>query len=145
MSDPAIWREVVNKISVQAFNLKPDLILGIESRGFIAGASVATKIGKGFIPVRKKGKLPGNIISQDYNLEYGQDSLEIQTDLIKRKSKIMIIDDVLATGGTASAAGKLIKEAGGILLGYGFLVELTKLSGRKQLDSNLLIKSVIKY
>ena len=145
MSDPAIWREVVNKISVQAFNLKPDLILGIESRGFIAGASVATKIGKGFIPVRKKGKLPGNIISQDYNLEYGQDSLEIQTDLIKRKSKIMIIDDVLASGGTAKAVTDILEQLEVRIVGYSFILEILKLRGRNKLNKEIKTFSLISY
>ena len=143
--EPRIWRELMIPLERLISITNPDYIAGIESRGFITASALAFKHDIGFIAIRKPNKLPGKVIGINYQLEYGEDRLEIQRDLIKPKSKILVIDDLLATGGTASAAGKLIKEAGGILLGYGFLVELTKLSGRKQLDSNLLIKSVIKY
>ena len=94
---------------------------------------------------KKPNKLPGKVIGVDYNLEYGQDRLEMQQDQIKKHSRILLIDDLLATGGTASAATKLIRQTGGELIGYCFLVELTKLGGRKLLDQNLFIKSVLKY
>ena len=123
----------------------PDYIAGIESRGFITAAALAFKRDIGFIAIRKPNKLPGKVIGINYQLEYGEDRLEMQRDIINPKSSILVIDDLLATGGTASTAGKLIKEAGGKLIGYGFLVELTKLSGRKRLDHKLLIESVIKY
>ena len=124
---------------------KPDYIAGIESRGFISASALAFKLEKGFIPIRKPNKLPGKVIGVNYKLEYGQDRLEIQQDNIKKNSRIIVIDDLLATGGTASAAGNLITKAGGNLLGYGFLVELLNLGGRKMLDSKLLLESVIKY
>ena len=124
---------------------KPDLIAGIESRGFISGSALAFKNEIGFITIRKPNKLPGNVIGINYKLEYGEDRLEIQENLFRKNSKIIIIDDLLATGGTASGAGKLIREAGGNLIGYGFLVELTKLRGRKKLDNKLIVESVIKY
>ena len=89
--------------------------------------------------------MPGSVIGVNYQLEYGEDRLEIQKDLFRKNSRIIVIDDLLATGGTASAAGSLILKAGGNLIGYGFLLELTKLEGRKNLDSNLIIESVIKY
>jgi len=143
--EPRIWSEIMIPLEKLISIINPDYIAGIESRGFITASALAFKHDIGFIAIRKPNKLPGKVIGINYQLEYGEDRLEIQRDLINPKSKILVIDDLLATGGTASAAGKLIKEAGGILLGYGFLVELTKLSGRKQLDSNLLIKSVIKY
>ena len=143
--EPRIWSELMIPLEKLISIINPDYIAGIESRGFITASALAFKHDIGFIAIRKPNKLPGKVIGINYQLEYGEDRLEIQRDLINPKSKILVIDDLLATGGTASAAGKLIKEAGGILLGYGFLVELTKLSGRKQLDSNLLIKSVIKY
>ena len=143
--EPRIWSEIMIPLEKLISIINPDYIAGIESRGFITASALAFKHDIGFIAIRKPNKLPGKVIGINYQLEYGEDRLEIQGDLINPKSKILVIDDLLATGGTASAAGKLIKEAGGILLGYGFLVELTKLSGRKQLDSNLLIKSVIKY
>ena len=124
---------------------RPDYIAGIESRGFISGSALAFKLNVGFIPIRKKNKLPGKVIGINYQLEYGQDRLEIQQSLVAKDSKIIVIDDLLATGGTASAAGKLIKKSGAKLIGYAFLVELTELHGRKELDSNLIVESVIKY
>ena len=126
-------------------NCKPDYIAGIESRGFISASALAFKNKLGFIPIRKPNKLPGKIIGINYKLEYGEDRLEIQQELITKSSKIILIDDLLATGGTASAAGELINKAGAELIGYAFLVELTKLEGRNKLDNNLLIESVIKY
>ena len=126
-------------------HLLESYIVGIEARGFITASALAFKNEIGFIPIRKPNKLPGKIISINYKLEYGEDRLEIQEGLFKKNSNIMIIDDLLATGGTASTAGKLIIEAGGNLVGYAFLVELTKLRGRKYLDHKVYIESVIKY
>ena len=125
--------------------LRPDYIAGIESRGFISGSALALKLELGFIPIRKANKLPGKVIGINYKLEYGDDRLEIQQDLVSKGSKIIVMDDLLATGGTACAAGRLIKKAGANLIGYAFLVELTGLNGRKELDSNLIVESVIKY
>ena len=133
--------EVKNLISIK----KPDYIAGIESRGFISASALAFKLEVGFIPIRKPNKLPGKVIGINYKLEYGEDRLEIQDGLFNDNSKIMIIDDLLATGGTASAAGELIRKAGGNLIGYAFLVELTNLNGRKRLDSKVFIESIIKY
>ena len=99
----------------------------------------------GFIPIRKPNKLPGQVIGINYQLEYGEDRLEIQKDLFSSNSKIIVIDDLLATGGTASTAGDLIKHAGGNLVGYGFLVELTNLGGKQKLDPKILFESVLKY
>ena len=127
------------------FLAKPDYIVGIESRGFITASALAFKNEIGFIPIRKPNKLPGKIIGINYKLEYGEDRLELQQDSFNENSKILIIDDLLATGGTASAAGKLVRKAGGNLIGYGFIVELSKLKGRKNLDPNILIESVINY
>ena len=125
--------------------LRPDYIAGIESRGFISGSALALKLELGFIPIRKANKLPGKVIGINYKLEYGDDRLEIQQDLVSKDSKIIVMDDLLATGGTACAAGRLIKKAGANLIGYAFIVELTGLNGRKELDSNLIVESVIKY
>ena len=126
-------------------SIKPDYIAGIEARGFITASALAFKEKIGFVAIRKKNKLPGKVIGMNYQLEYGEDRLEIQEDIIKKDSKIIVIDDLLATGGTASAAGNLIKVAGGILIGYAFLIELTQLRGRNKLDNKLFIESVIKY
>ena len=143
--DPKKWNELMLPLQKLISTTKPDYLAGIESRGFISASALAFKHKVGFIPIRKPNKLPGKVIGINYQLEYGEDRLEIQRDLIRINSRIMIVDDLLATGGTASAAGKLIREAGGKLLGYGFLVELTKLGGRNNLDNNLFIESVIKY
>tara|TARA_Y100001968_G_scaffold301348_1_gene313545 strand:- start:1753 stop:2271 length:519 start_codon:yes stop_codon:yes gene_type:complete len=142
---PKRWNELMLPMQKLLFDANPDYIAGIESRGFITASALAFKHQIGFIPIRKPNKLPGNIISINYQLEYGEDRLEIQESPFEKNSKIIIIDDLLATGGTASAAGKLIKEAGGRLIGYAFLVELTELKGREKLDPNLNIQSVIKY
>tara|TARA_B100000579_G_scaffold428084_1_gene437689 strand:+ start:245 stop:763 length:519 start_codon:yes stop_codon:yes gene_type:complete len=143
--NPKIWNELMSPLQNLIFTNKPDYIAGIESRGFISASALALKLDVGFIPIRKPNKLPGNVIGVNYKLEYGEDRLEIQQNSIEKDSKIIVMDDLLATGGTARAAGKLIKEAGGKLIGYVFLVELTKLKGRIILDSNLFIESLIKY
>ena len=143
--EPKIWDELVFPLQELIITKKPDYLVGIESRGFISASALALKLEIGFIPIRKPNKLPGNVIGIDYHLEYGEDRLEIQQDLIEKNSKIILIDDLLATGGSASAAGKLISEIGGNLIGYAFLVELTELKGRKRLDTNLFVESIIKY
>tara|TARA_B100000579_G_scaffold173629_1_gene141541 strand:+ start:751 stop:1269 length:519 start_codon:yes stop_codon:yes gene_type:complete len=143
--EPKIWKQMMLPLEKLISRYKPDYIAGVESRGFIVASALAFKNEIGFIPIRKPNKLPGKVIGVNYQLEYGEDRLEIQKDLFKRNSRIILIDDLLATGGTASAAGSLIKEARGNLIGYAFLLELTKLEGRKILDSNLFVESVIKY
>tara|TARA_B100000965_G_scaffold376755_1_gene370300 strand:+ start:561 stop:1079 length:519 start_codon:yes stop_codon:yes gene_type:complete len=143
--DPKIWNELMLPLKKLISRVKPDYIAGIESRGFISAASLAFNLSVGFIPIRKPNKLPGQVIGMDYKLEYGEDRLEIQQNIIEKDSKIIIIDDLLATGGTAGAAGRLITEAGGSLIGYAFLVELTELKGRKNLEYNLIVESLIKY
>ena len=143
--EPKLWNKIMLPLQMLVTSNKPDYIAGIESRGFIIASALAYKNEIGFIPIRKPNKLPGDILGINYKLEYGDDRLEIQKNAIKRNSSILLIDDLLATGGTASAAGKLIKESGAKLIGYGFLVELTKLEGRKKLDTELIIESVVKY
>ena len=142
---PKLWNELMLPLEKLISTLRPDYIAGIESRGFISGSALALKLKVGFIPIRKPNKLPGKVIGVNYKLEYGEDRLEIQQDLISKDSKIIVMDDLLATGGTANAAGRLIKKVGANLIGYAFLVELTELHGRKELDSNLIVESVIKY
>ena len=143
--DPKKWNELMVPLEQLIYNSKPDYIAGIESRGFISASALAFKHKVGFIPIRKPNKLPGKVITVNYKLEYGEDGLEIQKNSIEKDSKIIVIDDLLATGGTANAAGNLIRQAGGNLIGYAFLVELTELNGRNKLDSNLLVESLIKY
>ena len=143
--EPKEWNELMLPLEKLITSSKPDYIAGIESRGFILASALAYKLELGFIPIRKANKLPGKVITVEYKLEYGEDRLEIQQNSLKKNSKIIVMDDILATGGTAGAAGKLIKEAGGNLIGYAFLIELTELNGRRNLNSNLIVESVIKY
>ena len=143
--EPKIWNELMLPLQKLIDTSKPDYIAGIESRGFIPASALAFKLDVGFIPIRKPNKLPGKVIGVNYKLEYGEDRLEMQQSSIEKNSNIIVIDDLLATGGTASAASKLIIEAGGNLIGFAFLVELTDLNGRKKLDNNLFIESLIKY
>ncbi len=143
--EPKRWNELMMPIQKLISSSKPDYIAGIESRGFIPASALAFNLEVGFIPIRKPNKLPGQVIGVNYKLEYGVDRLEIQQDSFEKDSKVIVIDDLLATGGTASAAGKLIMEAGGNLIGYVFLVELTELKGRNNLDTNLFVESIIKY
>jgi adenine phosphoribosyltransferase len=128
------------QLTVQAFaqryqTKKIDKIVGIESRGFIVGAAVAYQLGVGFVPVRKKGKLPGKTYGQDYELEYGTDRIEIHTDAITPDERVVLIDDLIATGGTASAAAALIRQCGGHLVECAFIVDLPDLGGSRRLES----------
>src|SRR5919106_2027715 len=110
-----------------------DVVVGIESRGFILGGAVAERIGAGFIPIRKPGKLPSKALKESYDLEYGKDALEIHEDAIEKGQRVLIVDDVLATGGTASAATQLVRKLGGELHGLAFLIELAFLNGRQKI------------
>ena len=112
---------------------KIDYVIGIESRGFIFGAPIAYKLGAGFVPVRKAGKLPAEIHSIEYELEYGSDTLEIHQDAIQPESRILIVDDLIATGGTAAATAELINKLGCELIGFAFIIELLALEGRAKL------------
>ena len=143
--EPKIWNELMLPLQKLISKKKPDYIAGIESRGFIAASALAFKLGLGFITIRKPNKLPGKVIGINYKLEYGEDRLEIQQNIIEKDSKVILLDDLLATGGTSGAAGNLIKKTGANLIGYAFLVELTELRGRENLDSNLFVESLIKY
>ena len=124
---------------------KIDYVAGIESRGFIFGAPLAYKLNAGFIPIRKPNKLPAATYSQEYSLEYGTDKIEIHVDAIEEGANVLLVDDLLATGGTAEAAVKLIKRTGGNLVGLAFLIELEALKGREKFDKDLKIISMLKY
>jgi len=122
----------------------PDKIVGIESRGFIVGAPLADRLGVGFVPARKPGKLPSRKLSVQYQLEYGKDGIEMHADAIARGERVLIVDDLLATGGTSEAAMRLVKRMGGKVVGFMFVVELTFLKGRKKLAGHD-IYSLVKY
>jgi len=121
-----------------------DLFAGIESRGFLLAGVLAARYNKGMVMIRKAGKLPGKTIKISYKIEYGQDTIEIQKDLIKEGQKIIICDDLLATGGTAKASAKLIEKIGGKITGFAFIIELTELGGLKGINQ-YKCKSLVKY
>ena len=119
-------------------------MVGIESRGFIFGAAVAYQLGAAFVPVRKAGKLPWAVVREEYDLEYGSDKLEIHRDAIHPGERILVIDDVLATGGTAAATSRLIETLGGEIIGLGFVLELTELGGRARLGGRN-VEALLRY
>jgi len=121
-----------------------EYVAAVEARGFIFGAAVARKLGVGFVPIRKKGKLPFETESVTYDLEYGTDTLEVHSDAVEKGAKVLMVDDLLATGGTMAAACKLIEKIGGQIAGIAFLIELSELAGREKL-SGYKIKTVISY
>lgn len=144
LKDPEGLREAVRQLQEGTKNMEYDVIVGPESRGFIFGVPLAYAQGKGFIPVRKPGKLPAEVFSQDYELEYGVSKLEMHQDAILPGQKVLIVDDLLATGGTAGAIAQLVRKAGGSVAGFAFLIELADLKGREVL-SEYPVCSVITY
>ena len=145
MRCPNAWGEVMRQLGAVCDRLQPDLIVGIESRGFIVGTALATARQIGFSPVRKPGKLPGEVIGVDYSLEYGTDRLEIVPDGFEHSPRVLIVDDLLATGGTAAACAQLVNSVGGQLCGFAFVVELADLGGRSRLPADLPVESLIVY
>lgn len=143
LADPKAFKLAVDLIADNYKNKKVDKILGAEARGFIIGSALAYKLNAGFIPARKPGKLPSTVASVQYALEYGVDSLEMHDDAIANGQNILIVDDVLATGGTAAAKIDLIKKMGGNHIGSAFLIELSFLNGAQKLDGDIF--SLIKY
>ena len=128
-----------------AETVEVDKVIGIDARGFIFGSALADRIGAGFIPVRKKGKLPWETTGVAYSLEYGEAHVEIHKDAIHSGERVILVDDLLATGGTAGAAIKLVQELGGEIVCVSFLIELEFLEGRKNLDSDVRIEALLKY
>ena len=122
----------------------PDVVVGIESRGFIFAPIIASRLGVGFVPIRKKGKLPHKTVSVTYQLEYGKDTLEIHRDAVSKGDRVLVIDDVLATGGTSHSVAKLIEKLGGVVEGFGFVIELAFLKGRSKLKKYPVF-SLIQY
>ena len=144
LRDPSGFKTTVDLLSTPYQGQSIDAVVGIESRGFILGAAVAQRIGAGFIPIRKPGKLPAKAIRENYDLEYGQDALEIHEDAIGTGQRILIVDDVLATGGTAAAAVQLVRKLGGELHGLAFLIELRFLNGKQKIQAEE-VYSVLQY
>ena len=134
-SDPRGFRICIDQMLHPYAGQPIDKVVGLEARGFILGGAIAHQLGTGFVPVRKKGKLPGTTISQDYKLEYGEAIVEIHDDAIEAGEHILVVDDLLATGGTAEAGIKLIERLGGDIVGCSFVVDLPELGGRKKLEA----------
>jgi adenine phosphoribosyltransferase len=144
LNDRQGFRDSVDAL-VGPFRQTPvDQVVGIESRGFILAGAVAQAIGAGFVPIRKKGKLPSKCVGEDYSLEYGAHTLEIHEDAVARGQRVLVIDDVLATGGTAKAAANLVRRIGGDVVGLSFLIELNFLNGRDKLPGEE-VYSVMQY
>ncbi|MEM7679935.1 MAG: adenine phosphoribosyltransferase [Pseudomonadota bacterium] len=135
MLDPAAMREVIAQLHERIEPYEPDLIMGIESRGFLLGTQLAQDLGVAYAMVRKGGKLPGETISEEYDLEYGSDTMEIQPDLVGQFSRVVIVDDLLATGGTMAAAEKLVAKAGADVVATACIIELDGLNGRDKLEA----------
>lgn len=133
LREPAAFGEAVREVAAWCRPLAPDLITCVEARGLLLGAPVAFALGAGVIPVRKPGKLPAKAIREEYALEYGTDALEMHEGAVQPGQRVVVVDDLLATGGTAAAAGRLVARSGGAVLGYAFLVELAFLKGRERL------------
>lgn len=144
LQDPQGFRDAIAAMTRPYENQGITHVIGIESRGFILGAAVAHQLNAGFIPIRKPGKLPSTRVSETYALEYGTDCLEMHSDALTGAGRVLIVDDVLATGGTARAAANLVKQVGGTLHGLAFLLELTFLPGRSKLEGEN-IQAVLQY
>jgi adenine phosphoribosyltransferase len=145
LKDVGRFKFVIDSMTEKCRELKPDIIAGIEARGFLLGPTIAYELGLGFVPIRKPGKLPYKVQKLEYALEYGTDCIEVHADAVDNGQRVVIIDDLLATGGTASAAQNLIKTVGGNVVGIGFIVELAFLSGREKLGAGPDIFSLISY
>lgn len=143
LGDKKVFREAVDLMSRAWVDAQVDLVAAIEARGFIPGAAMAVKLGAGFVPIRKTGKLPWRTIFETYDLEYGTDQLEVHEDAVHAGQKVLIVDDVLATGGTASAAVRLIRKLGAEVVGVQVLIELGYLSGRSRLDGVKLVSEIV--
>ncbi|MDH3404348.1 MAG: adenine phosphoribosyltransferase [Acidobacteriota bacterium] len=144
LKDPLALRMTVDRFAWLFSGMNADKVVGIESRGFMFGPSISYSLNAGFVPVRKPGKLPAKTRSQEYDLEYGSDRLEVHEDAIEPGERVVIVDDLLATGGTAVATIELVEALGGTVIGLGFIAELTFLGGRRQLTGRW-VESLITY
>jgi adenine phosphoribosyltransferase len=144
LKDPVLFRRTIDLMAVLCGDRPVDKVVAIESRGFILGGVLANRLGAGFVPVRKPGKLPAKTLSASYALEYGTDTLEIHEDALDKGERVLIVDDVIATGGTAHAVGDLVDRLGAKVVAFAFLVELTFLNGREKLAGREVL-SLIRY
>ena len=144
LQNPTAFNEVVCSMVERVKPMDPDVIVGIESRGFILGAPIALELGVGFVPVRKIGKLPSETVQAEYSLEYGTSVVEIHRDAIEPGMRVAIVDDLLATAGTARAAVQLVEELGGEVVGLSFLIELSFLNGARLLEG-YRVDTIVKY
>lgn len=143
MRNPDAWQIAMGRLTRQIAPLQPDLLAAVESRGFLTAAPIADRMGCGMLMLRKSGKLPGQTISHTYDLEYGSDTLEIQADAVKPGQRVVVMDDLLATGGTLAASIELLRKAGAEVVGASVLVELIGLGGRDRLDTT--VTSLLSY
>jgi adenine phosphoribosyltransferase len=144
LNDPDAFEEVIDRLTEETEGLAVDRVVGIESRGFIFGTPLAMRLGVGFVPVRKPGKLPAEVEREEYTLEYGTAAIEIHKDAIQPGENVLILDDLLATGGTAAAACNLVERLGGKVSGCAFVIELDFLNGREKLPGHNIV-SLIRY
>jgi adenine phosphoribosyltransferase len=144
LGDADGFHRAITELGSRFDHIGVDRVLGMEARGFIVAAPVAYRIRAGFVPVRKAGKLPWAVVREEYQLEYGSDKLEMHRDAIHPGERILVIDDVLATGGTAAATCRLVEELGGVVVGLGFLIEIPELQGRARLGGRV-IESLVRY
>ena len=143
LGDKTVFAEVVDLMSKAWAANPPDLVAAIEARGFIPGSAMAVRLGAGFVPIRNTGKLPWTTVMESYDLEYGTDSLEVHSDAIQPGQSVLIVDDVLATGGTASAAVRLMRKLGAAVVGVQVLIELSYLEGRQRLSDIKLLSEIV--
>lgn len=143
LAHPAAWQDAIARLADAIGKYRPEVLAGIESRGFLVAAPLALHLGCGFVMMRKPGKLPGATVSHSYQLEYGEDTLEIQSDAIRPGQRVVVLDDLLATGGTLAAAVALLRKMGAEVTGAGCMVELTFLNGRSHID--IPVTTLVQY
>ncbi|EGE00883.1 adenine phosphoribosyltransferase [Trichophyton tonsurans CBS 112818] len=149
-ADPALHESLIRGLELHLLETygadqKPDVIVGLDARGFLFGPTLALRLGAAFVPVRKQGKLPGPVITQEYQKEYGSDFFQMQSDAIKPGQKVIVVDDIIATGGSAYAAGSLVQKLGGNLLGFVFILELDFLKGRDKLPAPVATQRAVNH
>jgi adenine phosphoribosyltransferase len=142
LKDPPAFRQAIDELTELVRAYRPEVVIGMESRGFIFAAPIAYQLNAGFVPVRKLGKLPGEVISAEYDLEYGTNTLELHSDAVAPGQRVLIVDDLLATGGTVSATIQLVKRLQGDVVAVAFLVELLALHGRDRLDDYRVVSLI---